>query len=132
MSTNMKTIRFAGVAAAACLGLMAAGCQKQKSNEGTAPAAGEPAAPKTLTIWWAQWAPADGLQALAEEFGRKENVTVKVHQIPWCSFQDQVFQEFGKAKPTSTSSSATASGSGAARPRGSTSISPTGCRARWT
>jgi multiple sugar transport system substrate-binding protein len=97
MSTNMKTIRFAGVAAAACLGLMAAGCQKQKSNEGTAPAAGEPAAPKTLTIWWAQWAPADGLQALAEEFGRKENVTVKVHQIPWSSFQDQVFQEFGKA-----------------------------------
>jgi len=51
---------------------------------------------KTLTIWWAQWAPADGLQALAEEFGRKENVTVKVHQIPWSSFQDQVFQEFGK------------------------------------
>jgi len=49
-----------------------------------------------LTIWWAQWAPADGLQALAEEFGRKENVTVKVHQIPWSSFQDQVFQEFGK------------------------------------
>ena len=75
---------------------MAAGCQKQKSNEGTAPAAAEPAAPKTLTIWWAQWAPADGLQALAEEFGRKENVTVKVHQIPWSSFQDQVFQEFGK------------------------------------
>ena len=96
MSTKMKTIRFAGVAAAACLGLMAAGCQKQKSGEGTAPAAGEPAAPRTLTIWWAQWAPADGLQALAEEFGRKENVTVKVHQIPWSSFQDQVFQEFGK------------------------------------
>ncbi len=36
------------------------------------------------------------MQALAEEFGRKENVTVKVHQIPWSSFQDQVFQEFGK------------------------------------
>jgi multiple sugar transport system substrate-binding protein len=97
MSTKMKTIRFAGVAAAACLGLMAAGCQKQKSGEGAAPAAGEPAGPRTLTIWWAQWAPADGLQALAEEFGRQENVTVKVHQIPWSSFQDQVFQEFGKA-----------------------------------
>ena len=36
------------------------------------------------------------MQELADEFGRKENVTVKVHQIPWSSFQDQVFQEFGK------------------------------------
>jgi multiple sugar transport system substrate-binding protein len=50
----------------------------------------------TLTIWWAQWAPADGLQELGNDFGRQENVTVKVHQIPWPSFQDQVFQEFGK------------------------------------
>src|SRR6185503_4639045 len=89
-------IGFAGVAAATCLGLGVAGCQKQPSGETATQSAGERAAPQTLTIWWAQWAPADGLQALAEEFGRKENVTVKVHQIPWSSFQDQVFQEFGK------------------------------------
>ena len=89
-------IGFAGVVAAAGLVLVVAGCQKQPSGETATQPAGERAGPKTLTIWWAQWAPADGLQALAEEFGRKENVTVKVHQIPWSSFQDQVFQEFGK------------------------------------
>jgi multiple sugar transport system substrate-binding protein len=51
---------------------------------------------RTLTLWWAQWAPADGLQELANEFAQRESVEVKVHQIPWASFQDQVFQEFGK------------------------------------
>jgi multiple sugar transport system substrate-binding protein len=89
-----KKIRFSSVAAT-LLCLAASGCQKQRGAEAP-PAAGAQPAPQMLTIWWAQWAPADGLQALAEEFGRKENVTVKVHQIPWSSFQDQVFQEFGK------------------------------------
>ncbi len=84
---------------AGCLCLTAA-CSKQPTA-GVAPAAepvAAPAAKKTLTIWWAQWAPADGLQALAADFGRSESVDVKVHQIPWASFQDQVFQEFGKAE----------------------------------
>ena len=93
----MKKVRLSGVATATLLCLVACGCQKQRGAEPPPPATGERPAPQTLTIWWAQWAPADGLQALAEEFGRKENVTVKVHQIPWSSFQDQVFQEFGKA-----------------------------------
>src|SRR5262245_12621807 len=73
-------------------------CQK-RAGEPPAPSAqapGDQAPSKTLTIWWAQWAPADGLQQMGDEFGRKENVTVRVHQIPWSSFQDQVFQEFGK------------------------------------
>jgi multiple sugar transport system substrate-binding protein len=89
---------FIRVAAGLCLALVVTGCPKQPGDKPAAPAPGpeERAAAKTLTIWWAQWAPADGLQALAEEFGRKENVTVTVHQIPWASFQDQVFQEFGK------------------------------------
>jgi multiple sugar transport system substrate-binding protein len=91
-----KRVRFSGAAAATLLCLGASGCHKQPGGETPPPATGERPAPQTLTIWWAQWAPADGLQALAEEFGRKENVTVKVHQIPWSSFQDQVFQEFGK------------------------------------
>ena len=93
--TVRLSVRLSGVAAATLLCLAASGCQKQRGAETPPPATGAPA-PQTLTIWWAQWAPADGLQALAEEFGRKENVTVKVHQIPWSSFQDQVFQEFGK------------------------------------
>ena len=96
MTTKTKTVRLSSVAAATLLCLAASGCQKQRGSETPPPASGERAAPRTLTIWWAQWAPADGLQALAEEFGRKENVTVKVHQIPWPTFQDQVFQEFGK------------------------------------
>ena len=68
------------------------GC-KEKSDASIGSASAEP---QTLTIWWAQWAPADGMQELAKEFDPK--VTVKVHQIPWANFQDQVFQEFGKPK----------------------------------
>ncbi len=50
---------------------------------------------KTVTIWWAQWAPADGLQQLAQEYERQTNVAVRVHQIPWSNYQDQVFLNFG-------------------------------------
>jgi multiple sugar transport system substrate-binding protein len=86
------------IGAALCIVAAALGCQKQQSAETApvAPANTEQPSAKTLTIWWAQWAPADGLSALAEEFGRREKVTVTVHQIPWANFQDQVFQEFGK------------------------------------
>lgn len=98
---NTMRVTFSRFAVVAGL-LTAFGCQKQQSAEtSAAPSAapaGEQAAAKTLTIWWAQWAPADGLQELANEFAKKENVTVKVHQIPWGSFQDQVFQEFGKGQ----------------------------------
>ncbi len=48
-----------------------------------------------LTIWWAQWAPAVGLQELADEFTAETGIQVKVHQIPWASYQDQVFLDFG-------------------------------------
>ncbi|GDY14529.1 ABC transporter substrate-binding protein [Planctomycetota bacterium] len=50
---------------------------------------------KPLTIWWAQWAPADGLQQLSEDFTKSTGIAVKVHQIPWSSYQDQVFLAFG-------------------------------------
>ena len=94
--TQTNIAKLVGVSAMLCTAISSTGCQKQQ-NPAPAPAAANDApGATTLTIWWAQWAPADGLQALAEEFGRKENVTVKVHQIPWSSFQDQVFQEFGK------------------------------------
>lgn len=84
-------------AVAVCLALASTlGCKSDAASEGAATSS--PATSKALTIWWAQWAPADGLQQLADEFGRKENVSVSVHQIPWSSFQDQVFQEFGKQR----------------------------------
>jgi multiple sugar transport system substrate-binding protein len=50
---------------------------------------------KAITIWWAQWAPADGLQELGNEFEKATGIVVKVHQIPWMSYQDQVFLNFG-------------------------------------
>jgi multiple sugar transport system substrate-binding protein len=75
-------------------------CQEKSrpSEPAAAAVTSSPTPKKTLTIWWAQWAPADGLQELATEFARKESAEVKVHQIPWANFQDQVFQEFGKSQ----------------------------------
>ena len=58
-------------------------------------AAASASAAESVSIWWAQWAPADGLQQLGEEYRAKTGVEVKVHQIPWGSFQDQVFLNFG-------------------------------------
>ena len=49
----------------------------------------------TLTIWWAQWDPAVGLQELADDFSAETGIQTTVHQIPWGSYQDQVFLEFG-------------------------------------
>ncbi|MFP6591666.1 MAG: extracellular solute-binding protein [Candidatus Latescibacterota bacterium] len=50
---------------------------------------------KSLTIWWAQWDPAAGLQELSQDFTAETGVAVTVHQIPWGSYQDQVFLEYG-------------------------------------
>ncbi len=53
---------------------------------------------KKLTIWWAQWAPADGLAELGREFEREKGIPVEVHQTPWTSYQEQVFMNFGNKK----------------------------------
>lgn len=50
---------------------------------------------QTITIWWAQWDPAVGLQELGNQFEKETGIAVKVHQIPWPSYQDQVFLNFG-------------------------------------
>lgn len=50
---------------------------------------------KNITIWWAQWDPAVGLQELGNRFEQETGIAVKVHQIPWSSYQDQVFLNFG-------------------------------------
>lgn len=52
-------------------------------------------AQKSITIWWAQWDPANGLQELGHKFEQETGIQVKVHQIPWSSYQDQVFLNFG-------------------------------------
>ncbi|HWO14764.1 MAG TPA: extracellular solute-binding protein, partial [Polyangiaceae bacterium] len=93
--SGMEAASDCGRAALVCLALaLMPGCKSEAGNPGTGTTS--PVSANTLTIWWAQWAPADGLQSLGDQFGERENVKVMVHQIPWSSFQDQVFQEFGK------------------------------------
>jgi len=96
-STLTLSMILATAVVSGAVAVSSAGCRKSAPEPGGA-AATAPAATRSLTIWWAQWAPADGLQELAREFARQENVDVIVHQIPWASFQDQVFQEFGKSQ----------------------------------
>jgi len=80
----MKTAISLLGAALLVLGLV--GCATEEPEE-----TGE----KEITIWWAQWAPADGLQELGREFQKETGIEVVVHQIPWSSYQDQVFLNFG-------------------------------------
>jgi multiple sugar transport system substrate-binding protein len=87
-------VGLAVVAGALALGL-AVGCDPG-SGTGAPPASVAPA--KSITIWWAQWDPATGLQKLGDEFEKKTGIKVTVFQIPWPEFQTKVFQEFGKAK----------------------------------
>jgi multiple sugar transport system substrate-binding protein len=49
---------------------------------------------RPVTVWWFQWAPAAGLQELANDFRKETGIEVAVRQIPLNSYQDQVFQEF--------------------------------------
>src|SRR5262245_33069197 len=49
---------------------------------------------RPVTVWWFQWAPAQGLQELGNEFKKETGIEVVVRQIPLNSYQDQVFQEF--------------------------------------
>ena len=56
---------------------------------------GAAAQDKSITIWWAQWDPAAALQELGDEFADETGIAVEVHQIPWPSYQDQVFLNFG-------------------------------------
>lgn len=48
-----------------------------------------------VTIWWAQWEPAAALQELGNEFEAETGIAIEVKQIPWPSYQDQVFLNFG-------------------------------------
>lgn len=70
----------AALLATACLTNQ--GCRKQQDEN-------------AVVIWWAQWAPSDGLQELAAQFEQETGIPVVVHQIPWDSYQQQVFLEFG-------------------------------------
>ena len=48
-----------------------------------------------VIVWWAKWAPAEGLQELGDEFTKESGLSVAVKQIPWSDYQTQVFLNFG-------------------------------------
>ena len=52
-------------------------------------------AQSTLTIWWAQFDPAQSFGELSKEFTDETGIKVNLHLINWGSYQDQVFLEFG-------------------------------------
>lgn len=53
-----------------------------------------PAAAQELTIFWAEWDPANYLQELVNEYEAETGVTVTVETTPWADFQTKAFTEF--------------------------------------
>lgn len=58
----------------------------------------DPAAKKSIVVWWFQWAPADGLAELGKDFEKETGIAVNVEQIPLSSYQDKTFLEFGASR----------------------------------
>src|SRR5258708_39696197 len=88
------------VSVSICLMLLAtAGCKKEDAPATQTAAASSAAGDKkggTVTIWWTQWAPSDGLQELGHDYEQEPRVAIKGHQIPWSNYQDQAFPNFGQ------------------------------------
>ncbi len=53
-----------------------------------------PATAQELTIFWAEWDPANYLQELVNEYEAETGVTVTVETTPWADFQTKAFTEF--------------------------------------
>ena len=53
-----------------------------------------PASAQELTIFWAEWDPANYLQELVNEYTEETGVTVTVETTPWSDFQTKAFAEF--------------------------------------
>ncbi|MFO1144787.1 MAG: extracellular solute-binding protein [Amaricoccus sp.] len=53
-----------------------------------------PAAATELTIFWAEWDPANYLQELVNDYTAETGVTVTVQTTPWPDFQTKAFAEF--------------------------------------
>jgi multiple sugar transport system substrate-binding protein len=74
--------------------LLLGSCGDDASKDAGGSAGGAP----KVTVWWFQWAPADGLQELGREFQKETGIEVVVEQIPLGSYQEKVFLEFGAAR----------------------------------
>jgi len=57
-------------------------------------ASGTSAYSQELTIFWAEWDPANYLQELVNEYEEETGVTVTVETTPWQDFQTKAFTEF--------------------------------------
>jgi len=81
--------------------LALAACGKSDAP-GAASASSSPAggakSPRAITVWWFQWAPADGLADLGKDFEKETGIAVKVEQIPLSSYQEKTFLEFGNSR----------------------------------
>jgi multiple sugar transport system substrate-binding protein len=53
-----------------------------------------PASAQELTIFWAEWDPANYLQELVNEYTAETGVTITVETTPWSDFQTKAFTEF--------------------------------------
>ena len=53
-----------------------------------------PATAQELTIFWAEWDPANYLQELVNDYTAETGVTVTVETTPWSDFQTKAFAEF--------------------------------------
>jgi multiple sugar transport system substrate-binding protein len=53
-----------------------------------------PAAAQELTIFWAEWDPANYLQELVNEYTAETGVQITVETTPWSDFQTKTFTEF--------------------------------------
>ena len=57
-------------------------------------ASGTAAYSQELTIFWAEWDPANYLQELVNEYEAETGVKVTVETTPWSDFQTKAFTEF--------------------------------------
>ena len=57
-------------------------------------ACGTSAQAQELTIFWAEWDPANYLQELVNEYEAETGVKVTVETTPWADFQTKAFTEF--------------------------------------
>jgi multiple sugar transport system substrate-binding protein len=60
------------------------------------------ASAQELTIFWAEWDPANYLQELVNEYEAETGVVVTVETTPWQDFQTKAFTEFNAAVPLTT------------------------------
>src|SRR5260370_33528446 len=57
------------------------------------PAAPASAQPKTITLCWAAWDPANALVELSKDFTAKSGVGMKFEFVPWPNFPDRMLNE---------------------------------------